>query len=156
MLVTTLQKQDIWYVKALLPILNHEKCVKLERICGQRASYLINDSRLLALKKGRTWKQKKGKAWNFFFLSSLSEFLVQKAASTKKVFLLLVCGNEVVCVIKWSDGFRLMDSDAGGRQSWLRVTCKNGKYYVTGPNKIGKTISPARYTRSVFVNFILS
>ncbi|MDP3090836.1 MAG: hypothetical protein Q8N04_09175 [Nitrospira sp.] len=154
--VTTLQKQDIWYAKALLPILNHEKCVKLELICGQRASYLINDDRLLALKKGRTWKQKKGKAWNFFFLSPLKEFLVQKAAATKKVFLLLVCGNEVVCAIKWSNGFRLMGGDAGGRQSWLRVTCKNGKYYVTGPNKIGETISPARYTRSDFVSYILS
>lgn len=154
--VTTLQEQDKWYAKALLPILNHEKCVKLERICGQRASYLINDNRLLALKKGRTWKQKKGKAWNFSFSSPLREFLAQKAVATKKVFLFLVCGDKDVCAIKWSDGVRLMGNDAGGRQLWLRVTCKNEKHYVTGPNKIGKPFSPARYTHSAFVKFILS
>jgi hypothetical protein len=154
--VTTLQKQDIWYAKALLPLLNHEKCVKLEPICGQRASYLINDDRLLALKQGRTWKQRKGKAWNFFFLPRLREFLAQEAAANKRVFLFLVCGNEVVCAIKWSDGGRLMGDDADGRQSWLRVTCKNGKYSVTGPNKSGKPISPAQYTRPVFVSQILS
>lgn len=151
----TFQKKDT-YAKALLPLLNHEKCVKLEPIRGQRASYLINNDRLIALKQGRTWKQKHGTAWNFVFTPSLKEFLVQESTANKRVFLFLVCGSMGVCAIKWSDGVRLMGEDAGRRQSWIRITCKGMKYTLTGSNKIGGPISPAQYTRLHFVDYILS
>jgi hypothetical protein len=154
MRIADLEKRDIWYAKAVLPVLAYKECTTIVPMHRKKACYLINEDRLLLVKRSRT-KGKKVLAWQFNFPSKEQKFLAQQAHIGKKVFLFLVCGNKV-CGIKWNDAVPLMDHDADGRQQALRVACKNGQYSVTGSNKSEKPLRSWIRLRADLLNYFYS
>ena len=80
--VAELEKQDVWYGKAVLPVLAYKDCGEIAPCLGKR-HYRINNDRLLLVKKSKTTMGKRGKkACQFNFQSQEQEFLAEQATSS--------------------------------------------------------------------------
>ncbi|OGW48969.1 MAG: hypothetical protein A2V62_06130 [Nitrospirae bacterium RBG_19FT_COMBO_58_9] len=135
MRIADLYKRDTWYAKAILPILTDKRCNTITPYHEKKACCLINENRLLFVKKGKR-QGKNTFYWLFAFTPEDRKFLAQEAQNGKCILLFLICENKeapVVCAVKWNDAQNLLDCTAGWKQQNLYVRKKNWAYQLTGP-----------------------
>jgi len=140
MRVADLYQRDIWYAKAILPILTDRRCETITPVRGKKACCLINGDRLLLVKKAKQ-RGKNQFHWLFAFQQEDRKFLVQESQYGKCICLFLICENRttevrdtpVVCAVKWNEARNLLNPTAGWEQQNIYVKKKNGAYVLTGP-----------------------
>ena len=132
MKVALLDKRDIWYSRALLPVFEHENCKEITRINGKKAAWRINGDRLIIVKKGTPGGKRK-RYWQCTFKPNELVFCNEEGRHVK-ICLLVVCGD-AECALSWREAQQIMRPAADGKQEPLYVRKKNKQWYeVKGAN----------------------
>jgi len=155
MIVTAFQKSDLWYGKAIMPIIAAVENAELT-ISRSGCRYLVEINRnghviQIIPKKGTPQPRIKTKAptWGFNFTSRERDFLARMVNSDQTVFLCLVCGEKALYVLKGNAAIDAMTPGMVKPQMALSVQLKNGMYYMMSPNTRRIPIRPS--SRSAFM-----
>lgn len=139
MRIADLYQRDIWYAKAIVPLFTDPRCKTITPVQGKKACCLINEDRLLVVKKGKR-RGKNQFHWQFAFQQEDRQFL--EAQHGDRVFLFLICENRdtpFVCAVTWKEARNLLNPTAGRKQQNLSVRKMNGAYLLMGPPNITNT-----------------
>lgn len=152
MRVAFLDKRDLWYARALLPVFEHENCKEIMRIKGKKAAWRINGDRLIIVKKGTPGGKRK-RHWQCTFKPDELVFCTKEGRGVK-ICLLLVCG-EAVCALSWRQAQQAMRPAADGRQEWLYVRTKNKQWYeVKGANASADLLLVEKTNRRSLLKYV--
>jgi hypothetical protein len=159
MIVTTFQTGDLWYGRALMPIIAAVENAEITiRRSGSR--YIVSINRnghaiQIMPKYGTPQTRSKTKtiSWGFNFTSKERDSLAQMVNNDQTVFLCLVCGAKAFCALKGKAAIEAMTPETGKPQKALCVQLKNGRYYLMGPRTRNVPRSPS--SRPVFMTCLL-
>jgi hypothetical protein len=156
MIVTTIQKGDLWYGRAFMPIIAAVGNAEIT-ISRSGSRYIVSINRnghviQIMPKYGRPQTRTKTKTitWGFNLTCKERDSLAQMVNNDQTVFLCLVCGAKAFCAIKGKAAIEAMNPETGKPQQALRVQLKNGRYYLMGPRT--KNVSRSPSSRSTFMN----
>ena len=152
MKVAFLDKRDLWYAKALLPVFEHDNCDEIVRIKGKKAAWRINGDRLIIVKKGTPGGKRK-RYWQCTFKPDELVFCTEEGKHDK-ICLLVVCGG-AVCALSWREAQRVMRPAADGKQEPLYVRRKNEQWYeVKGANSSVEPRLVERTSRGNWLKYV--
>lgn len=155
MIVTALQKGDLLYGRALMPIIASVGNAEITiRRSGSR--YIVSIHRnghaiqiMPKYSRPHTRTKNKTTTWGFNFTSKERDYLAQQVNSEQTVFLCLVCGASALYALKAKTAIEAMNPDMEKRQKALRVQLKNGRYYLIGSGT--RNVPRSLSSRSTFM-----
>lgn len=154
MKVAFLDKQDLWYPRALLPVFEHDNCKEIMRIKEKKAAWLINGDRLIIVKKGTSGGKRK-RYWQCTFKPDELAFCTGEGTHGN-ICLLVVCGD-AVCALSWREAQQLMRPAADGKQEPLYVRTKNKQWYeVKGANGSAHPLLVEKTSRQNLLKYVFS
>ncbi len=121
-----ISKKDLFHGAALTQITEHDSFKALNKADSKYGHYLVNTDKRLLVKHSDTVEP-----WQFTFQVDDLETLRSDIASGFSTFLVLVCSEFTICLLRKDEFERLIDLRSTGQQ-WIKVSIPKASMRVSG------------------------